>query len=103
MTHYDDHKYGYCSICSMLNNDLQQCGCKDKVLVPNRPKPPTQVGGSHYDRAIQPIEYIEANQLGFHEANVIKYITRYKDKNGIEDLNKAKWYIDRLISTYKGH
>ena len=57
-----------------------------------------QVGGNHYEnKAIQPIEFIEANNLGFHEGNVIKYVTRYKDKNGLEDLLKAKWYLDRLI------
>jgi hypothetical protein len=61
-------------------------------------KPPPQVGGTHYDTPIQPIEYIEANQLSFHEANVIKYITRWRSKNGLEDLRKAKWYLDRLIS-----
>jgi hypothetical protein len=62
-------------------------------------KPAEQVGGTHYsDKAIQPIEYIDANNLGFYEANIVKYVTRYKDKNGIEDLKKAKWYLDRLIT-----
>lgn len=58
----------------------------------------TQVGGDHYKKqAIQPIEYIEANNLGSHEANVVKYVSRWKDKNGVEDLKKAKWYLERLI------
>jgi hypothetical protein len=35
--------------------------------------------------------------MSFVEGNVIKYVTRYKDKNGIEDLMKAKWYLERLI------
>jgi hypothetical protein len=57
-----------------------------------------QEGGSHYkNKAIQPIEYIMANGLGFCEGNVVKYVTRYKDKNGIEDLKKARHYIDFLI------
>ena len=56
---------------------------------------------THYQTKIQPIEYIEANNLGFHEGNVIKYITRYKDKNGIEDLEKAKTYIEMLIDKLK--
>lgn len=57
-----------------------------------------QVGGSHYkDKAIQPIEYIHANKLGFCEGNVVKYVTRWKDKNGIADLEKAKHYIELLI------
>lgn len=57
-----------------------------------------QVGGTHYkDCAIQPIEYIHANKLGFAEGNVVKYITRWKAKNGLKDLEKARHYIDLLI------
>jgi hypothetical protein len=49
-----------------------------------------QIGGSHYkDMAIQPIEYIHKNGLGFCEGNIVKYITRWKTKNGIEDLRKS--------------
>lgn len=58
----------------------------------------TQVGGSHYtDCAIQPIEYIWANKLGFSEGNVVKYITRWRSKGGIKDLEKAKHHIALLI------
>lgn len=61
----------------------------------------TQIGGDHYkELSIQPIEYILANKLGFCEGNVVKYITRYKSKNGLEDLKKAKHYIDMLIENY---
>lgn len=57
-----------------------------------------QVGGDHYkNKAIQPVEFIHANGLGFCEGNVIKYVTRYKDKNGIADLQKARHYLDILI------
>ena len=57
-----------------------------------------QIGGTHYSsKPIQPIDYINANNLGFHQGNILKYITRYKDKNGVEDLKKARWYIDDLI------
>lgn len=57
-----------------------------------------QEGGNHYvDLAIQPVEYIHANNLGFCEGNVVKYISRWKSKNGIADLYKAKHYIDLLI------
>jgi len=57
-----------------------------------------QIGGSHYSKgAIQPIQYIHANNLGFIEGNVVKYISRWKDKNGIQDLEKIKHYIDLLI------
>lgn len=57
-----------------------------------------QEGGGHYkDFAIQPIEFIHANSIPFLEGNVIKYVVRHKLKNGIEDLKKAKHYIDLLI------
>ena len=54
-----------------------------------------QVGGDHYkNKAIQPIEYIMANELDFCEGNVVKYITRWKDKGGVESLRKIKHYVD---------
>lgn len=57
-----------------------------------------QVGGEHYKTMkIQPVEYIHANALGYFEGNVIKYITRWRQKGGITDLEKAKHYIDLLI------
>ena len=57
-----------------------------------------QVGGGHYkEAAIQPIEFILANGIGFCEGNVIKYVYRYSKKNGIEDLRKAKHYLELLI------
>lgn len=58
----------------------------------------TQVGGSHYKGfAIQPLEFIVANNLDFLQGNVVKYVVRYKDKGGIEDLKKARHYLDLLI------
>jgi hypothetical protein len=58
----------------------------------------TQVGGSHYAKnSIQPIDYIIENNLGWCEANAVKYLTRWKAKNGVEDLRKAKHYIELLI------
>jgi hypothetical protein len=58
----------------------------------------TQEGGAHYkNRAIQPVEYIHANGLPFIEGSVVKYITRWRDKGGVEDLKKIKHYIDLLI------
>lgn len=58
----------------------------------------TQVGGDHYKKyKIQPVEYAMANGLNYCQANAIKYVTRYKDKNGIEDLKKAIHNIQILI------
>ena len=53
-----------------------------------------QVGGTHYERMkIQPVEFIMANDIGYFEGNVIKYICRYKHKNGIEDLELSLIHI----------
>lgn len=58
----------------------------------------TQVGGSHYkDLKIQPVEYNHANNIPYMEGNVIKYVTRWRAKGGIKDLEKARHYIDLLI------
>ena len=57
-----------------------------------------QVGGGHYkDMKIQVVEFCHANQIPFLPGNVIKYVCRYAQKNGMEDLHKAKHYIDLLI------
>jgi hypothetical protein len=55
---------------------------------------------SHYgcgEDVIECIDYIESHALDFLEGNVVKYVTRYQEKNGLEDLKKAKWYLERLI------
>lgn len=58
----------------------------------------TQVGGGHYAKfKIQPTEFIYKNDVPFIEGNIIKYVMRHRDKNGIEDLKKARHYIDLLI------
>lgn len=57
-----------------------------------------QEGGSHYKNLpIQPIEFIHANSIPFCEANAIKYLCRWRSKNGVADLEKARHYIDLLI------
>ena len=61
-----------------------------------------QVGGSHYkDFHIQPYEFISNNDLSFFQGNVIKYVCRYKNKNGIQDLEKIKHYCDLEILKLK--
>jgi hypothetical protein len=57
-----------------------------------------QVDGDHYKSLpIQPIEFIHANNIPFCEANAIKYLCRWRNKNGLADLEKAKHYIELLI------
>ncbi len=57
-----------------------------------------QVGGSHYQNmAIQPIEYIHANKMPFMDANVVRYISRHRNKNGAEDVRKAIQYCEMIL------
>ena len=57
-----------------------------------------QVAGDHYKKLkIQPIEFIHANGIPFAEGSVIKYVTRWRDKGGIKDLEKARHFLDLLI------
>lgn len=60
-----------------------------------------QVGGDHYRQgSIQPIEFIMANDLGFVEGCVVKYVTRHKRKGGKEDIKKAIHYLEILLEDY---
>lgn len=53
---------------------------------------------AHYTGGkLEVIDAIEGMGLGFHAGNVVKYVARYKLKNGVEDLKKAEWYLRRLI------
>ena len=57
-----------------------------------------QIGGTHYkSKAIQPWDYITSNDLGYLEGNIIKYVSRWQDKGGLSDLDKAKHYLEKLI------
>lgn len=60
-----------------------------------------QVGGNHYSKLpIEPIDYIVKNGLGYREGNVVKYVTRHKDKNGAEDIKKAIHYLEMILDEY---
>ena len=56
-----------------------------------------QVDGEHYQTEIQPWDFIEANRLTFIEGNIVKYVCRHRQKNGLRDLEKAKHYLEKLI------
>jgi len=63
----------------------------------------TQVGGNHYqDMAIQPIDYIVQNELGYLEGNVIKYVSRHKAKAGRQDIEKAIHYCQMILEMEYG-
>ena len=62
-----------------------------------------QIGGDHYKNcAIQPIDYIVKNNLDFLEGNIVKYITRHKTKNGIEDIKKVIHYAELILEKKYG-
>jgi hypothetical protein len=60
-----------------------------------------QVAGNHYKRAIQPWEIIDEWDMCYYSGNVLKYLLRYRYKNGVEDLEKAKHYLEYLIKKEK--
>ncbi len=56
-----------------------------------------QIGGDHYKSLkIQPIEYIDANNMPYLEGNVVKYVTRHASKNGVQDIDKAIHYLELI-------
>jgi hypothetical protein len=58
----------------------------------------TQISGNHYkDKPVQVWDFVAANNLGYFEGNIVKYVSRWKDKGGVDDLRKAKHYIEKLI------
>ena len=61
-------------------------------------KPTNQVGGTHYSSLkIEPIQYILENKLGYCEGNIVKYVSRWRAKGGIQDLRKVIQYAQFLI------
>lgn len=86
-----------CLGCCMQNCEAGQAYCKLCRPVPERARD-TQVGGDHYSKnVIQPWDVIEQYGLNYFSGNVLKYLLRYRDKNGVEDLKKARHYLDKLI------
>ena len=77
----------------------------DAQYEPTKKPTDAQVGGNHYQKyKIQPVEFIMKNNVPYVEGNVIKYVMRFRDKNGLEDLLKARQYLDMLIAAeYPNH
>ena len=55
------------------------------------------INPKYYKKGIETTKYILSHDMGFCEGNIIKYITRYKQKDGLQDLKKAKKYLELLI------
>lgn len=90
---------------SIENGEKESTGDSTSLFTTSPPKPSVmvgdpfeqQVGGDHYKKMkIQPLEYILANGLGFCEGNIVKYITRYGTKGGVEDIDKVIHYAQLL-------
>lgn len=109
----DEPKLYRCTFCQQSvaerchnSSDAGRCSVFRKLMTPPSaveaapPKPMSvQIGGSHYSSmAIQPLTYILANRIPFPEGNVIKYVSRWRNKNGVEDLRKARDMLDKLIA-----
>ena len=63
-----------------------------------------QIGGDHYLKCgIMPTTYIRANNLDFFEGNIVKYVTRHKDKNGAEDIKKVIHYAEMILEDVYGY
>ena len=59
-----------------------------------------QVGGNHYKKMnVEVYEYCMVNNIPFVEGNISKYVCRYKDNGGLDDLLKAKHYLEMLIES----
>ena len=56
-----------------------------------------KINPPYYRKGIETTDYIVSHSMNYLEGNIIKYVTRYKDKGGLEDLKKAEWYLTRLI------
>lgn len=90
----------YCLVCDSEHSGvgLSSCGRRCAQTPPPKSALDVQIGGGHYkDMAIQPMEYSMKNGLDACQHTAIKYISRFRDKGGIEDLKKAKHVIDMLI------
>lgn len=62
-----------------------------------------QIGGKHYKKcAIQPWDYVLANDLDYFQGSIIKYDTRWRDKGGVEDLRKASHFLEKYIEVKGG-
>jgi hypothetical protein len=62
-----------------------------------------QVGGNHYALPIQPWDYTIANNLDYFQGTIVKYITRWRSKNGAEDLRKAAHFLEKYIEAVEAN
>ena len=88
--------------------EIQETGLLDPALEPYKtelltkfypPKDNDNISPQHYQQGnIQVLDFITDQKFSYLEGNIVKYICRYKTKNGLEDLEKANYYLDALIN-----
>lgn len=61
-----------------------------------------QVGGEHYKSDIQHWDYVWENNLDYFQGQITKYVSRWRSKNGIQDLEKARHFLDKYIELVRG-
>lgn len=95
----------FCVQCGIYKSDDGRCACKYHLNINYENTP---IKPNHYKTGgMEPIEYMRMKMTpeqleGFCLGNVIKYVSRFQDKNGLEDLEKAEWYLKELIQQVKG-
>jgi len=78
---------------------IQETGLLDPALQPYPPIDNNPVSPQHYQQGnIQVLDFITDQKFSYLEGNIVKYICRYKTKNGLEDLEKANYYLNELIN-----
>ena len=100
---WEDYKKNYSNLSwgeykQMKKWDVEERMENKKYSFTEAYKKANDIDPQHYHFDIEPFDYIHDNQMNFAEGNVIKYITRWRYKDGIKDLYKAKQYIDMLIA-----
>ena len=79
--------------------EVQQTGTLDPTLEPYPSKDNDAISPQHYQQGnIQVLDFINDQKFTYLEGNIVKYICRYKTKNGLEDLEKANYYLNELIN-----
>tara|TARA_B100000586_G_C20105221_1_gene426980 strand:+ start:2136 stop:2471 length:336 start_codon:yes stop_codon:yes gene_type:complete len=99
MTNYDFGRGDQENIKKLQARNSTPIVLKDELNIPRFEKEEV-TNPKHYDQVgfgIQPLEYIIANELDFLEGNIIKYVSRYPHKGGVNDLLKARTYLEKLI------
>ena len=81
------------SNCDNCGNDKKMCVCPKDLYV-------AQVGGDHYQAQYQHWDWVIDMKMGYLEGNATKYVSRWWKKNGVQDLEKARTYVEKLIQNF---